>query len=550
MINNKNTKERHPLLIALRILAVLLLFLLLIQYVWVSVHRISYPFELEWNEGDMAIGAIRVLEGKPLYPPPEKGYACYSYPPLYYMVCGLLFKIFGVSLSIGRAVSFAASLGLVIVLVLIVYNWTKDILAGALAGLFYIACYRVSGFWIDLMRLDSLAWFLSFSCILLLFNKNKPSSVKLIIAGILATAAAFTKQNAVFPIILASLFLLIYHHRRAGVFFLTGAILTVNIFWVLAHKGNTWIVKYYLLMPRRHPMFWKNLKNVFPEQFIPYLWIPLIFLGVWLIFSAFFPRRQKPITTLWFLLLTISSFIGGLLPYLKIGGYINNFIPLLAVVSLLMGIGFHFFWSFLPPGRLLIPKLIVHFALLVLLVFTLPGPQFLYGDKKVSLLPRWRIFSKVRNRPSLQLIYRDKEVLPYPGSRERGKELIKRLRNLPGKVYVPHHNYYAYLAGKGYYYSIDTVRDIAWGGVSTPQPLRNALQHQEFDWIVLDMDLRYEWVPGDVRSLIQRNYIKKGRVIQERHFLELSPVTGCTNMKPRFLWQSRKSTLKRTPRNG
>lgn len=543
MLNNKNHIENHPILIALRVLTVLLLSLLLVQYVWVSVQRISYPFELEWNEGDMAIGAIRVVEGKPLYPPPDKGYSGYSYPPLYYMMCGVLFKIFGVSLSVGRALSFLASLGLLIILTLIVYNWTKDILAGVIAGLFYIACYRVSGFWTDLMRLDSLAWFLSFFSILLLFNKNKPTAIKLVFAGILATAAAFTKQNAVFPIMLASLFLIIYHHRQAGIFFLVAAVFTVNIFWVLAHTGNSWIIKYYLLMPRKHPVFWKNLKNIFPEQFLPYLWIPLVFLGVWLIFSAFFPRRQKPITTLWFLLLTASSFMGGLLPYLKIGGYINNFMPLLAAVSLLMGLGFHFFWSFLPRGRAFVPKLIVHFVLLFLLALSLGGPHIIYNGKKISLLPHWKIFSKVRYSPSLQLLYNDREVLPYPGSKERGKELIRRLRNLPGKVYVPHHNYYAYLAGKGYYYSIDTVRDIAWGGVSTPKPLLEALQNQEFNWIILDMDLRYEWLPGDVRSLIQRNYINKGRIIRERHFLELSPVTGCTNMKPRFLWQSRKSAL-------
>ncbi len=514
----KEAKHSQNLfLFIIRILTVLLLALFLINYIRVAIPRIKYPFELEWNEGDIAVASIRVSEGKPIYPPPEEGYVPYFYPPLFPMICGMLFKLFGASLSIGRILSFVASLGLAVVLGITVYQWTRNTFAGIFSGLFYISCYKVSGFWTDLMRIDSFAWFLSFACVMLIFTKDKPSPLRLVIAAIAGVGAALCKQNAALPIIPAALFLFIYHHKRSRFyFFMVAALIAINFFWFYTHGANSWFFKYYYQIPSKHHVFWNFLTERLPGQLYGYITLPLIFVGVWFVISLPFFKKQNPLTTLWFLLISAAATVGGILAYLKIGGFVNNFIPLLAALALLMGMAVHFFWTFLPSKRFFfVPRLIVHLGILILLV---------------AILPRYT--------------FHDREVFPHPGSTERGYELINIIHDLPGKVYVPHHNYYAYWAGKGMFYSVDAVRDLNWAGVATPEKLKNALKKAEYDWLVLDIDINYEWIPGDALSLIKRNYVSKGRVIQYRHFLEVQPITGCT-MKPRFLWKARTSNVSR-----
>lgn len=568
----KEPVSLQPLLWSLRVITIMVLALFLVQYVHVAVERIAYPFELEWNEGDIAVAAIRVAQGKPLYPDPEQGYVPYFYPPLYQILCGLLFKIFGASLTIGRAVSFIASLGMILVLALTIWNWTRDYYAATVAGLFYIACYRVSGYWTDLMRVDSFAWLLSFTTICLLLNKNKPSAFRLIVAGILVVATAFAKQNAIIPIIPAALFLLIHHHRRSGIFFVIAAVLIVNLVWIYVNYKNPWFLKYYYQIPSRHVVFWKLLKERLPQQLYPYITLPAIFAGCWLVISALFPKRQSPLTLLWFLLILIASIVAGLSGYLKIGGFVNNFFPIIAAMSLIIGLGFHFFWQLFTGNQhskivyilfwaILIgavsygvfgshkaeaqdsnlPLLIVAFLIIIGLaiyffVYMLPRQQLFMPALIVHIA--LLIFMVYTVKP---LLYNHKDILPYPGSKERGHELIEKIRNLPGKVYIPHHNYYAYLAGKDIFYSVDAVRDLNWAGIGTPKALRDALSRAVFDWIILDIDLAYEWIPADLTPHIRQNYVPRGNVINYRHFLELEPRTGCT-MKPRFLWQSRKAT--------
>ena len=609
IMNGVKQHKGEVFLIALRVLAIALPALMLIQFVLVSIERVKYPFELEWNEGDIAIAAIRVMESKPLYPPPDQGYVPYFYPPLYQMLCGFLFSIFGVSLTIGRAVSLLSSLGLSAAIGIIVYNWTRNAYAAFLAGLFYIATYKISGYWLDLMRIDAFGWFLSFACVMLIFTPKKPSHLQLIIAGFLAVGAAFSKQNVTLPIIAAGVFLFLYHFRRAGSFFLIGAVLTVNIFWFYTTQTeNTWLVKYYYQIASHHTVFWEYLadKNRFVGQFLVFVKLPLYFIGGWLavaltaslaavvvavvrtfkntssprpkiviifaiialiglsvagylVFKKSIPPRFPaeaipyarlifvmleawmvltviwllagwyhaiptglkhfdPQIPLWFLLLTVAATFGGVMGYLKIGGFVNNFIPMLATMALLIGVAFHYLWNLISSRNWFFTRFLIHAGLLVFLVFTIPT-----------------------------FLYREADILPFPNSTQRGEELIEKIRGLEGRIYMPHHNYYAYLANKDVFYSVDAVRDLNWAGVPSPQPLRDALQNAEFDWLILDIDpLNYEWIPQDVRIFIQRNYVKEGNVIDYVHFREMEPVTGCA-MKPRFLWRSHKDRIRRTP---
>ena len=64
---------------------------------WVVCRRISWDFENEWVEGQIATSCVRVVEGLPLYPSPSAAYVGDNYPPFYFWFCGMLTGVFQVS---------------------------------------------------------------------------------------------------------------------------------------------------------------------------------------------------------------------------------------------------------------------------------------------------------------------------------------------------------------------------------------------------------------------------------------------------------------------
>ncbi len=474
----------------------------LVLYCYCAVQHITYPFELEWLEGDVAVYSIRILDGEPLYPDPEQGYVPYLYPPFYQYVMAGLFGIFGVELGVGRALSFLASLGTAIFIFLIVYNWTRSKPAGLLAGLFYFAFYKVAGFWYDLVRVDSMAWFLAIATVYLLCKKDR-KTWQIALGGVLSILALLTKQSTAVILVGAILFLLITDLSRARLFVLIFVIVLVNSFWLLSHGENSWFAKYYYLIPLKLPVFWKEQgSRLWPELF-KNIFLLLVLATGWVTGSVIMKRYR--VQLVWLGMFALST-VAALLPFVNIGGYVNNFIPLLCFLSVIIGFSFN---------------------MLINLTKTF--------WKQAGIVICFLIFMLFALKP---LGYKLESVLPHPGGKNRGKQLLELVKGTPGSFYFLHHNYYGYKAGKGIFYSVDAIRDLKWAGYPTPQRLKQAITRKQFDYIVLDIPLHAEWVPGDVKSLLQRYYRLKGPIINYDHFRELEPITGCL-MKPRYLWVPR-----------
>ena len=58
-------------------------FSMFMLFVYTSMNRIFYPFDLEWMEGGMLLHGLRVMEGKNLYVEPTSEFIPFIYPPLY-----------------------------------------------------------------------------------------------------------------------------------------------------------------------------------------------------------------------------------------------------------------------------------------------------------------------------------------------------------------------------------------------------------------------------------------------------------------------------------
>ena len=207
-------------------------------YLYVALHRIGYPYELEWLEGGAVEIVRRVAEGQAIYVQPSMHYVPYPYTPLYFWVSGALAHVTGVGFLPLRLVSLLSSLGCCVVLIRIVWSETGDLVAGILASGLFTATFAVSGAWLDIGRVDS------FSLLLLLLAlyeaRHAEDHRRGIGVGVLVFLAFMAKQDtliAAAPVLV----LLIVTKRRAGAAALTAAVaLLVGSTVVLNATTHDW----------------------------------------------------------------------------------------------------------------------------------------------------------------------------------------------------------------------------------------------------------------------------------------------------------------------
>ena len=163
-------------------------------YLFIALSRLTYPFALEWLEGNSLVEVHRILAGQPLYTAPTAGYVPDGYPPLYFAVSAAAARVLGMSSYLPlRLVSLVSSLACFALLARLVQRETGSIAAGTGAAGVFAATYFATGTWFDVARVDSL--FLAFSLGGLYAARRIQGMHGAIAAGVLLAAAALTKQT-------------------------------------------------------------------------------------------------------------------------------------------------------------------------------------------------------------------------------------------------------------------------------------------------------------------------------------------------------------------
>ena len=168
-------------------------------YAWVALHRVGYPYELDWMEGGSVELAARVAAGHSLYAPPTLAFVGWTYPPLYYWIAAAVAKLTGVGFEPLRLVSLTASLVSIATLAWIVTRETGDRIAGLVAAGLFAATFRISGAWFDTGRVDSL--FLALTLLTLAWGRSARGVRGGVALGMLAFLAFFTKQTALLALL-------------------------------------------------------------------------------------------------------------------------------------------------------------------------------------------------------------------------------------------------------------------------------------------------------------------------------------------------------------
>lgn len=301
--------------------------------------RFNYPWDIEWNEGPMLYQAFRMMHGQMTYGPPQNGYLPIMHPFLYYGIVAVVGLVSGgVSYGVGRSVTFFF---FVLAAALFVRVFTRDenerceqgnklegVVSGlSAAGVMAAGVPLIQGYY-DLVRPDMQAMSL---CALgaVIAGGERLTKKRLAALGLVITAAIFTRLPIVFFLVWLVVFVF-FRSRRAGVWLtvVTTAMSGLTLVaLLLASKGWYWvytvgIIQSHQVLPERIAI---GLRMMF--NFAPFIVaLPLIAMGLAIM------KRLSRQSALW-LGMFAASIPATLLPFVKLGGFANDFLPFTVFVG-------------------------------------------------------------------------------------------------------------------------------------------------------------------------------------------------------------------------
>lgn len=446
-----------PLFLRWAVLGLALAFLAL--YLAIAPARIGYPFELEWMEGACVDHVRRVLAGRPLYVVPSLDFVPFVYPPLYFWVSAVAAKLTGVGFLPLRLVSFLSSLGCFALIFLMVRRQTRSAFAGAVGAGLFAACFRVSGAWYDIARVDMLALALLLGTIYLI-QLDRPRAAH-VLAGVLLALAFLTKQIALAAALPVMLYALIVQRRRGLIFTVTSLLLSAATALLFNHLSGGWYRYYVFDLPRQHEIDRAAATGFWITDMLAAVPIGLA-LAVFGIVRRW--RTDRRSAWLWgaVLLGALGASWSG---RAHSGGYNNVLIPAYAAISIIFAIG-------------------LDDALVAMQSARRPRMRAV-GAGAVLLLAAAQ-FARLSYDPSKQI--------PTAADRRAGEGLVAAMRAIPGDIYLPYHGYLPVLAGKRSYAHAMAVWDVARGSDSDAagsllSEITAAVREHRFAAVIVDSDV-------------------------------------------------------------
>jgi 4-amino-4-deoxy-L-arabinose transferase-like glycosyltransferase len=460
------------------------------MYLAVALLRIAHPFELEWMEGGVVEHVRRILEGKKIYVAPSIEFVPFIYTPLYYYLGAALSKVFGLGFVPLRALSLLCSLGCAALVFSFVRREVKHRTIAGLATALFLATYGASAAWLDLARVDSLFLLLALGAAWLV--RFQPTPRGLVAAAVLISLSFFTKQNALLLASTLGGYLVVSNLRRAPWFVVPSAALIGGGSLWLDRIHDGWFWYYVFWLPQRHPWvkamfadFWRH--DLFPVVGIASL-VGLLALVV---------RRRHRGFYLFFTAGLMGIAWSGRLHF---GGWANTVLPAFVCIAVLAGIGMRE---------------------LEAMVSGLAAPR----------REAMRLTLAICAAMQLGLLYYSpRKLVPRRRDLDAGQQLVERLRNMDGDVWVLGPGYLAARAGKRSYAHEWAIRDVLNFGGGPPgnelsREVREAIRERRFAAIVSQTDY--------LEKEISARYRDGGVAITDPK--AFFAVTGTPN-RPRTIW--------------
>ena len=396
-------------------------------FAWLAAHRIGYPYELDWMEGGSVGLAARVLAGHSLYVAPSLTYVGWTYPPLYYWLSAGVAELTGIGFAPLRLVSALASIVSMATLARVVVRQSRDRAAALGAAGLFAATFPLSGYWVDVGRVDAL--FGALTLVALAWGARARSVRDGAVLGTLCFLAAFTKQSALLAL-LPALALLVRARPRAGWTAVAALVVTLGAAGlVLELTSHGWFRYYALDELSGQPWVDTLWVGFWRDDLLAHLW-PAAMLGVAALAlgrraeaGAGDARSETDRAPAGYWPLAAAGLLAAAwVSRLHTGGYLNVLIPAHAAVALTAGLACARLRRHGPATSALAAGLVI---------------------LQVAVL--W-------HDPAAQL--------PTAAERRAGAALTALVHRLPAPILVLRHPWYAQAAGRGTFAQAEAISDV------------------------------------------------------------------------------------------
>jgi hypothetical protein len=399
--------------------------------------RVTYPYDLEWMEGGLLHHAQRVRLGLGIYVPPSTDFIPYLYTPLYPTLLALFSVPFGLTYTLGRAVSIFGLLGIAVIAFASLASGRPRTpgatIAGAVLALgLFAAYYPVVEGWYDLVRADTFFLFMITAGIagLPLWARSDEGVVghgKVAAGAALMALAFFCKQTGILYVAFGGAIVVLANWRRAPTYVAMAGFIGLGGTWLLDRSTSGWFWTYVSEIHREHDFHMPR----FYESFGHILWhfpLPTIVIATTLVFVVITAwLRGLPPAARTFLLWTCAyalSTVVGAIGWGTEFAHFNAYMPAFLHGALAAGAAV--------PAALSCAR-------------TLRGDHHQAETAGLvcglaAALPLAFTCATARWQP--------RDFMPTDADVAAGDRLIRRISAIEGDVWVPFHPWYGKLAGK------------------------------------------------------------------------------------------------------
>ncbi len=291
--------------------------------------------------------------------------------------------------------------------------------------------------------------------------------------------------------------------------------------------------------------------------------------GALVLLAVRWARHRTVLPGAWWLAVLLLAQHVIVLSWVKVGGYVNNLLPLLPLLAIAVGIGFAWFCD--AAGRVLGPKWRCAGGLAFLLIAApgwfgtrelalrlSPGNELLYRPaanlttEQARALPWWVTDGLRAHRTVTWVAVRDGErranrvripfgnQIPPAEAVEWGERLLDRIGDLAreGEVYLPKQNYLATRAGLPPRPSASAIREANYLGPETPERYLQPLREGAYRYVVTMHRVGGgdSWLPDGMDEVIAEHYTLRGPLFAEQPGNAALPVTGA-RVRPTFVYE-------------
>ena len=450
--------------------------------------RLRYPLDLEWMEGGVLTHALRLSKGQPLYAEPSVDFVSFLYTPLYPAILAAFSKVFGLSYTLGRAVSVLSFSGALAILFVAVRDiappFESDELqtVGTTAGLMGAAtaclAFPFCGAFYDLVRADSL-WLLLVSAGLYCCSPGG-STRKVLVGALLLVLAFFTKQTAApFMVAAAVAVALTSSLKRALVFAAVAFGSTAAAILAGQYLTDGWLWIYIYRLHQAHETQFERIWAETPRVLFDYGFVLLIPIVACFVFVAF--RRTLSKRLFYWACMGATGVATTAVTSATQGAYDNAYIP--AVYF----------------GALLSAACVVELpALAGGLRASTAGAVWSRTERHGRPLGSLRTFSilglTVLSGHILTHWLDASPHIPTAQDQAAARKLLGYLTEQGPETFVPCHPFYNVLAGGNGHMHVMGLNDVyAWPRTITDDPARDTAIKERFRQSVLGSFQAQRW---------------------------------------------------------